>query len=76
MEIVPKLEGVKQNYVQIERGARRRRGDNTPMVHVVIKNSEKYEVARMHMKEKGKKGKKAKLKNFARKMLAEEKAHY
>ena len=39
MEIVPKLEHVPQNYVKIEKGVRHRRGDNAPMVHVIIKNS-------------------------------------
>ena len=48
METAPKLENVSQNYVYIEKKPiRRRRGDNAPMVHVMIKNSEKAEAAKM-----------------------------
>jgi ribosomal protein L17 len=41
METVPKLENVPQNYVQIESWVKHRKGDNAPMVHVTIRNSEK-----------------------------------
>jgi hypothetical protein len=37
--------------VRIEKGIRHRRGDNAPMVHVILKNSEKEEVAQMQKKE-------------------------
>lgn len=51
METVPKLENVNQNYVYIEKKPfRHRKGDNAPMVHVIIKNSEKEEIAKMQVK--------------------------
>lgn len=51
METVPKLESVPQNYIHISGKVRHRRGDNAPMVHVTIRNSEKEEVVKMQLKE-------------------------
>jgi len=77
METVPKLENVPQNYVYIERKPiRRRRGDNAPMVHVTIKNSEKEEAAKMLAREEREKRTDKDIKAFGRQVLAEEKAYY
>jgi ribosomal protein L17 len=51
METVPKLESIPQNYITISKKIRYRRGDNAPMVHVTIRNSEKEDIIRMQVKE-------------------------
>lgn len=50
METVPKLESISQNFINIEKKIRRRRGDNAPMVHVTIRGSEKEDIVRMQIK--------------------------
>ena len=50
-EIVPKVESIPQNYIKIEKNIRNRRGDDAPMVHVTIRNSEKEEIVRMQKKD-------------------------
>lgn len=76
METVPKLENISQNFVTIEKGVRHRRGDNAPMVHVIIKGSEKEEVGILQAKEIKDKRKDVDIKVYTRQILAEEKAHY
>lgn len=76
METVPKLQNISQNYVKIQKGIRHRRGDNAPIVHVMIKNSEKEEVARLQDKQAKQKRKEVDIKVFHRKVLAQEKAKY
>lgn len=51
METVPKLENVPQNYIVISKKIRYRRGDNSQMVTVTVRNSEKEEVSKMQAKE-------------------------
>lgn len=50
METIPKLENVSQNFVNVSKITRHRRGDNAPMVFVTIRNSEKEEMVRMQVK--------------------------
>jgi len=52
MEIVPKLENVKQNYVNISKSIHYRRGDNAPMRAVTIRGTEKEEAIRMQTMER------------------------
>ena len=77
METVPKLENVNQNYVYIEKKPiRHRRGDNAPMVHVIIRNSEKEDIAKMQAQEAREKRTHKDVKVFGRQMLSEERAYY